>query len=56
MTQQSSFHYEFYEDNQSLLINNVNKNNDEGLYECIAENDVNKISSKANLFIKLAGI
>ena len=48
------FHYEFYQNNQVIKINNLHRINDSGIYECIAKNAVNSISSTARLTINKA--
>jgi peroxidase len=48
------FHYEFYQENQILKINELNKTMDSGIYECIASNKLNLINSKSNLLINQA--
>jgi receptor-type tyrosine-protein phosphatase F len=45
------FQYEFYQNNQILRINNLNLQNDTGIYECLANNSVNQIKSSAKLTI-----
>lgn len=48
------FHYEFYKNNQVIKINNLNSVNDSGVYECVAKNSINLISSSAKLVINKA--
>ncbi|CAF0918628.1 unnamed protein product [Brachionus calyciflorus] len=43
--------YEFYQNDEILRVNNLNRGNHEGVYSCWAGNSVNKISSDARLFI-----
>jgi hypothetical protein len=45
------FHYEFYQNNQTLKINNLNYNIDAGIYECIATNNINQVKANAKLTI-----
>lgn len=37
--------------NQILRINNINRTNDEGYYNCLARNSVNQISARAKLIV-----
>jgi hypothetical protein len=50
----SNSHYEFYDDNQTLVINNLAINNDSGIYSCVASNNVNTLTASASLMIKPA--
>ena len=44
--------YEFSMGNQVLIIYSVNRTSDFGLYTCLAENSVNRISANARLTIR----
>jgi len=46
--------YEFYNDNQLFRINKVEKAN-EGVYSCMANNQVNSVSSLARLIVTQPG-
>ena len=46
---EGSKHYEFYQDDQILIIGNVNREIDQGVYSCLARNEVNRIETQFKL-------